>query len=340
MHKGHLDLKTLEKIDSGNMHSVYDRWPEIAREQFGADFEPFDCGDRRHIVFAGMGGSGAINNVFSSILSKTGVHVDVVKGYLLPRTADSDSLVVATSISGNTAETLTVLRQAKKTGCKTVAFSSGGIMRDYCGKNGVGFWEIPSHHSPRASFTSFLYSMLKILHPVLPIDGSDIAESLTLMEKLRDKIHSGNLSGCNSALDLAAWLPRIPVIYYPWGLESAAIRFKNSLQENSKMHAMAEDVIEACHNGIVSLREGGEVRPVLVRGAQDYEKTQQRWEILKELFEKKGIKYKEVFSPPGSILAKLIGLIYLFDYCSIYRAALDGTDPTPVEAINFVKKRL
>ena len=322
------------------MYEVYDKWPEIAEEQFNSNFDVLDNNNLEHIVFAGMGGSGAISDFFSSILSKTNVHVDVVKGYLLPKTVDSESLVVTTSISGNTVETLTVLEQAQKLGCKTIAFSDGGKMENYCQVNKIQYRKIPIHHSPRASFTSFLYSMLKVLQPVLPMNESDIIESLTKMKEFRKEIFSENLSEKNSALNLANWLPEIPVIYYPVGLEAAAIRFKNSLQENSKMHVIAEDVIEACHNGVVSWSVTPNIKPILVRGTNDYIKTQERWEILKEFFEKEGIEYKEIFSTSGSILTKLINLIYLFDYSTIYKAIISGIDPTPVKAINFVKDKL
>ena len=335
-----LDLETLKKIDAKKMYQIYDKWPEIAKEQFNSNFDVLDNNSLDHIVFAGMGGSGAISDLFASILSKTNVHVDVVKGYLLPNTVDSDSLVVTTSISGNTIETLTVLENAQKIGCKVISFSNGGKMQDYCEKNSIQFRKISSYHSPRASFTSFLYSMLKILQPVLPINESDIIESLTKMKELKKNISSENLSEKNNALKLANWLPKIPVIYYPWGLESAAIRFKNSLQENAKMHVISEDVIEACHNGIVSWSKSTEIKPILVRGKNDYIKTQERWEILKEFFIKEDIEFKEIFTTSGSILTKLINLIYLFDYSTIYKATLSGIDPTPVEPIAFIKRKL
>jgi glucose/mannose-6-phosphate isomerase len=335
-----LDIKTLEQIDSKKMYKIYDKWAEIAEKQFISDFEVLDTKKYDHIVFAGMGGSGAIGDLFSAILSKTNVHVDVIKGYSLPKTVDINSLVITTSISGNTIETLTVLENAREIGCQTIAFTDGGKMETYCQEKNIQFRKIPLQHSPRVSFTTFLYSMLRVLQPVLPINESDIIESIDEMKKLEKVICSENLSESNIALNLANWIPDIPVIYYPWGLEASAIRFKNSLQENSKIHAISEDVIEACHNGIVSWTKSNNVKPILVRGTDDYVKTKERWEILKEFFDKEGINYKEIFSISGSILTKLINLIYLFDYTSIYKAVLTGIDPTPVKAIDFVKDRL
>jgi len=104
-----LDISTLQKFDTQEMYKVYDNWPQIAREQYETDLNGIDFGEISHVVFAGMGGSGAIGDIFSAILSKTNIHVDVIKGYLLPNTVDSKSLVVTTSISGNTEETLSIL---------------------------------------------------------------------------------------------------------------------------------------------------------------------------------------------------------------------------------------
>jgi len=181
---------------------------------------------------------------------------------------------------------------------------------------------------------------LKILEPNLPIQSSDINESISHLESIKEKISSSNLNEDNPSLNIARWLQGIPLIYYPWGLQSAAIRFKNSLQENAKMHAITEDIIEACHNGIVSWERPSEIRPILLQGIDDYIKTKERWEILKEYFKMNNIEYREVFSVSGSILSKLISLIYLLDYSSIYAAILSKINPSPIRSIDFVKERL
>ena len=148
------------------------------------------------------------------------------------------------------------------------------------------------------------------------------------------------MSETNDALQIAEWITKIPTVYYPWGLQSSAIRFKNSMQENAKMHVMTEDVIEACHNGIVAWDNPENVQPILIQGKDDYIKTKERWEIVKELFNEKGIEYKEIFSQEGSILNKLVCLIYLLDYVSIYHAIISKTNPTPIKSIDFIKRRL
>lgn len=335
-----LDISTLNTYDPSGMHKIYDRWPEIAKESYESNDDAVDFQNIDHIVFAGMGGSGAIGDIFSSMLSKTNLHACVIKGYVLPKTVDSHTLVITTSVSGNTAETLTILDSARKIDAKIIAFSSGGKMEKYCTKNKIEYRKIEQLHSPRASFTSFLYSILGILGSIIPVNKEDIGNSITQLEHTKYQISSSNLTKTNPSLNLAEWISDIPMIYYPWGLQAAAVRFKNSLQENAKLHAMAEDIIEACHNGIVSWEKQTNVKPILLEGEDDYVKTKERWKILKEYFETNNIDYREVFSIKGNILSKLIHLIYLLDYASIYLAILTKTDPSPTNSINYIKSRL
>jgi len=322
------------------MYAVYDRWPEIARESFESDQDSVDFDNVKHIVFAGMGGSGAIGDMFASILSKTKIHVNVIKGYLLPQTVNSDTLVITVSISGNTDETLSILDSANKLGCKIIAFSSGGKMQDYCAKNKIEHRVIPQYNSPRVSFTSYLYTILNVLHSTLKIKQNDIMESLDELENIKKKISSSNLTDENPSLSLAKWIVATPMIYYPFGLEAAAIRFKNSLQENAKTHAATEDVIEFCHNGIVAWESTSHHQPILLQGVDDYIKTKERWDIIERFFSENKIEYWKITSLSGSILTKIFNLIYLLDFSTIYKSVLIGIDPSPVRSINYIKKNI
>ena len=165
-----LDIERMNEIDSKGMYKIYDRWPEIAKVAFESDLNPVDFKNIDHIVFAGMGGSGAIGDLFASLLSKTNIHVSLVKGYLLPKTVDKNTLIVTTSVSGNTIETLTVLDSAKKLDCNIIAFSSGGKMEEYCSRNKINFKKIDLIHSPRTSFLKFSLSIMNVLNSLLPIE--------------------------------------------------------------------------------------------------------------------------------------------------------------------------
>ena len=335
-----LTKDNLEKSDSDGMHNVYDKWPHIARDAYDSDLESVDFKDIDNVVFSGMGGSGAVGDLFSSILSKSNVHTTVVKGYELPKTVDKNTLVVITSISGNTIEVLTTLESATKKDCSVIAFSSGGRMESFCTKNNVEFRKIPQIHSPRASFPSYVYSILKTLNSIIPIKKQEITNSLEKLELVSKEISSENLSDTNPSLNLANWITGIPIIYYPWGLQAAAIRFKNSLQENAKTHAIIEDVIESGHNGIVSWERPSDMVPIMIEGKDDHIKTKERWTILRQYFEENNIAYKEISSLEGSILSKIMSLIYLLDYSTIYYAARLGINPSPIKSIDFIKERL
>ena len=335
-----LDYSQIEKYDPSGMHKIYDQWPQIAKDAHNSDLESVDFKNINHIVFAGMGGSGAIGELFASILSKTNIHVSVVKGYLLPKTVNKNTLVVTISVSGNTIETLTILDSAHKLDCNIIAFSSGGKIEEYCTKNQINYKKIKSIHSPRASFAKFIFSILKILSSIIPINKQEITQSIESLENLSQKISSDNLSETNPSLDLANFISGIPLIYYPYGLQSSATRFKSSIQENAKSHIIIEDIVEASHNGIVAWEKSSIVQPILLRGYDDYIKTKDRFEIIKEFFDKNSIKYKEITSVPGNILTKIMTLIYLLDYASIYRAILSGVDPSPVLSIDFVKSKI
>ena len=322
------------------MHKVYDIWPKIAKESYFSKLSQIEYETCNHVVFAGMGGSGAIGDIFSAILSKTSTHVTVVKGYHLPKTVTRDSVVVVTSISGNTIETISMLENAIKLNSKIIVFSDGGKMEEICKNKKIPHRRIKKYHSPRGSFTSFLYGMLHVLKPIIAIEEKDIMESITKLENISRKINSKEITDKNPAIKLAKWISNTPVVYYPWGLEPVGIRFKNSLQENSKIQAVIEDVIESCHNGIVTWDKQNDFQPILIRGKDDFEKTKERWEILKEFFNKQKIDYREIISEEGNILTKIICLVYLLDYTSIYLAIKLETDPTPVNAIEYIKKKL
>ena len=335
-----MDKEILNKYDKSKMFEAYDNWPDISRNAYKKDLETINLSNIDNIVFSGMGGSGAIGDIFAAILSKSNIHVSVVKGYNLPNTVNKNSLVVTTSVSGDTIETLTVLENAKKIGCNLIAFSSGGKMEEFCRRNNIEFRKIEKIHSPRASFVNFLYSILKILQPVIPINEQDIKESIDELENIGKIISSKNLNSENIALTLAEGINGIPLIYYPFGLQASAVRFKNSLQENSKKHAIIEDIVEACHNGIVSWEKKSIVHPILIEGEDDFLKTKERWSIIKKYFNINEIEYQEIFSIKGNILSKLINLIYILDYSTIYRAVLSHIDPSPVKSIDFIKSKL
>ena len=335
-----MNISSIEKYDLEKMYKIYDQWPKIALNSFESNQKSIDFDNVKHIVFAGMGGSGAIGDIFSSILSKSKIHVNIVKGYLLPTTVNSETLVVIISVSGNTEESLAIAESAYKKKCKIIGFSSGGKLLEFCKKNKIEHRIVTKYQSPRASFTSYFYTMLKVLHSLLNINQEDIFESIKELEKKYEKINSSNLNKNNPSLNLAEWINNSPIIYYPLGLQAVAIRFKSVLQENTKSHVIIEDVMEASHNGIMSWETSSKIQPILLRGKNDSKKTKQRLDIFLEYFKKNNIEYKEIFSIEGNIISKIVSLIYVLDYAAIYLAIKREIDPSPVKSISFIKSKL
>ncbi|MDC0639284.1 glucose-6-phosphate isomerase [Nitrosopumilus sp.] len=335
-----LTQEEMKIVDKSHLYQIYDNWPVMAKNSLNNNLKEIVTEKISHIVFAGMGGSGTIGDIFASVLSKTDIHVEVVKGYHLPKTVKQNSLLICTSVSGNTIETITVLKEGIELGCKIMAFSSGGEIKKICNERKIEHRKILMNHSPRASLVTYLYSMIKILLPILPISTKDINNSIEELKKTEEKVSSLNLNENNISLNLAYWIKNTPVIYYPWGLQSVAIRFKNSLQENTKLHVMIDDIIESCHNGIVSWEKDSTLQPILIEGEDDYIKTKERWAIIKEIFLEKDISFYEIKSNNGNILSKIIQLIYILDYCTIYLAILKNVDPTPVLSIDLIKRKL
>ena len=214
------------------------------------------------------------------------------------------------------------------------------VCEELAEKNNVEFRKFPQIHSPRASFPNYVYSILKTLNSIIPITKQDITYSLEQLEITYKEISSTNLDDNNPSLNLANWITGTPVIYYPQGLETVAIRFKNSLQENAKTHAIAENVVESSHNGIVSWERPSSMVPIMIEGKDDHIKTKERWQILREYFEANDIKYKEIQTVDGNILSKVMCLIYMLDYSTIYYAIRLGIDPSPIRSIDFIKERL
>ena len=103
---------------------------------------------------------------------------------------------------------------------------------------------------------------------------------------------------------------------------------------------MIEYIIEACHNGIVAWEKTSNIQPILLQGHDDNIKTIERWKIIKKMFDEKNINYFEIFSDKGNILSKIICLIYMFDFSTIYHSVINGIDPSPVIPIDYVKSKL
>ena len=287
-----INKEILNKYDPQRMYKVYDNWPKIARDSYEKKIIPLNCDNVNHLVFVGMGGSGTVSDIFYSILSQASIRVTVIKGYVLPKNIDKNTLVVITSMSGDTEEALTALQSSLQYNCMKIAFSAGGLIEKFANNNKIEHRSLIMYLNPRSSLPSAVYTILNVLGDTLSIDKNDVYDSIRALEDYSKKICSDNLTDTNPSLKLAMHLSEICLIYYPHGLQTVATRFKNSIHENMKKHASIENIIESCHNQIMAWDDDTNVLPILLRGSDDHVKTIDRWDVIKELFETRKINYK------------------------------------------------
>lgn len=321
-------------IDSQNMADVLSKIPAQCEEALelgkGIEIEgPFDS-----FVFCGMGGSGVTGDLMRSYLP-TDKPVYVVKDYSLPKYVTSKSLVFCVSYSGNTEETVSAYRNARKVGAKIVLVSTGGKLEELANLNDTPLIKVPSGLPPRLSTG---YMTLPILN-VLMKNGqiTDVSKDIEGMIKaLKRDIYQA------PAKELAKKLKfKIPIIYSSTRLGIIANKWKTDINENAKVHAMANVFPELNHNeinGYVNLN--GSFYVVMIHDDEDTKEIQKRMKISKELIKKKGVSVTETAITGDNLLTKIFSSFYLGLWISYFLALEYETDPTPVEIIEDLKREL
>lgn len=341
----------IRTIDRSSICSAYDQWPEYCKHAFSRsidiDKKLFD--NVSSIVFSGMGGSGTTGDIIADWMRlKCGIPVHVAKNYHIPAFVNDKTLFIALSVSGGTEETLTTLIEAASAGAKVIAVSQGGEMEQICRKKKLFHLTIQQRILPRVTLPEVLYSVLNLLtHSSFLDDLKDqIHDSMQSMEQVGGKICQACEYESNPAKQLASWmLGHMPAAYCSPLQRGVGIRFKNSMNENAKANAIAADILDACHNELVSWnykdgKENSVLKPIFVRNKADPEEISTRFDVFKEMLQKNG---HEVYETPlyGSTpLSTIISSLYLLDYASIYLGILRKVDPTPIDAVFEFKDRM
>ncbi len=321
----------LEKYDKDGMLRLAEKFPEQIKEALElAKNSDFSFEEIENVVVAGMGGS-AISGEILRHFSK--IPFFVVRDYHLPSFADEKTLFIAISYSGNTAETLSCYKEAKKKGCKIFSISSGGKLAKE--KNCI---LIPSGMQPRAAIAYLLFPLAKMLEKLGIIGKQDFADVIEVVEILRNRLKMDVDNG-NVAKHIAYEIEGFPVIYGYGVLASIAKRWRHQLNENAKMPSFNFSVPECNHNEIEAWEgKAGNFTCIFLRGIEG-EEIAKRFEFMKKVYGEKS-KVIEVYAEGRSDLAKAISLLYIGDFVSIYRAILNKVNPAPVNLIMELKKEL
>lgn len=302
-----------------------------------------------NLLILGLGGSAIGGDLLRTLLAdEIGIPVVVNREYDIPAFVGKDTLVVASSYSGNTEETLTAYSQAKARGSQLMAITTGGKLKEMAQDDGVPVIEIPSGLQPRAaigySFLPFLVALWRL--GLIQNKRRDVEETIALLKEMREKLGPESLGERNIAKELAAKLHgKNPVVYGSYGWKSAvALRWKTQINENSKNPCYYNFFPELNHNEIVGTEVPEEllkkVEIIILRDESDPARIQKRIEVTKTILEERVGGISEVWAEGKSQLAKLFSLIYIGDFTSLYLAILNGIDPSPVNVISHLKKEL
>ncbi len=301
------------------------------------------------IVAVGMGGS-AIGAEFASAYLDDGLPVPmrVVRGYELPAFVGPATLVLASSYSGNTEETLSAFEEALTRGSRVVCVTTGGTLSRRAREEGLDLVSIPAGLPPRAALGFSLVPQLRILHHLgfAPDPTREIEEAAGVAAELAALYGVGRPPAENLAKEFAEWLhASVPIVYgaVPW-TTAVANRWCGQLSENSKLVAHRNELPEMNHNEIVGwsrTRLAGEAaRVVFLRDSGEHARIARRYEVTRGIIEDAGAASREAWSSGESRLARLISLVVLGDFVSYYLALLGDVDPTPVRPIDRLKGAL
>ena len=347
------DIKVIEKIDRLRMHDVLAAFPTHCKEAYklGQNFSlPGDLRNFKNIVFSGMGGSAIGAGIVNSYLrNKISVPINLNRDYTLPGFVNRESLVILISYSGNTEETLSAYKGARKCQAKIIVLSSGGQLADLAEKDGHPYLLIPAGFPPRAALVFLSLPVLALFSQMHLIEDKEkeVEQTASFLEMLKkDSLDIDVGRQSNPAKKLAQRIfGNFCVIYGASDhLAGVVTRWRGQLAENSKMLASSHLLPEMNHNEIVGWQHPRKFVKrfvvVFLRDKADHPQVKKRIEISKEILQKEGVCVEEVRSRGESLLARTFSLIYAGDYTSFYLAILNGEDPTPVKRIDYLKKRL
>ncbi len=302
-----------------------------------------------HVVVAGMGGSAIGGDLLAAALgTRLPVPLAVVRDSRLPRYVGPESVVIATSYSGETEETLAATAEAQRAGATVLAITSGGRLAEMAARGGGGVVRIPAGFAPRAALGYLMVPALAALERWGLVDScaEDVEEAARVAEEVASESGPAVPTARNPAKRLAQELPgRIPAVYAGSPeLEAAARRWKCQFNENSKTLAAWNAFPELTHNETVGWGAPPEVRAVVsvivLLGGDEPERALRRIRVTTELAFRHAAGTHEVRGRGRRVLSRLLSLVQLGDLVSIYLACLRGIDPTPVEAIETVKRRM
>ena len=345
------DAATYTKYDPSEMGKRIRELPTVILDAWQAaiNFElPDDFKGVNKVLILGMGGSAIGGDLVRRLLlHESKAPITVLREYNLPAWVDERTLVIASSYSGGTEETLSTFNQALATPAKKLVITTGGKLLEIARDNGVPAFVFSYPAQPRAAIAWGIFPLLNFLVRLglAPDKTAEVAEAALVTEQFARKIEPAKPSPVNQAKELAhKFYGRVPVIYGSDIATEVAYRWQTQLNENAKQWAFAQALPELDHNAVVGYEFPAEIIPrmqvVMLRSNHLYERNVRRYQITAELLTRAGARVTFTEGRGIAPLAQIMTLILMGDYTSYYLAMLNQIDPTPVEVINYLKGRL
>ncbi len=292
-----------------------------------------------NITILGLGGSAFGAELLKNYTEKSlSIPITIIRDYSIPKYINENSLVIASSYSGNTEETLSALHECIQAKAFMVCITSGGKLLEIAKQNHYPYIQLPTGYPPRTAAGFSFISKVTILYKfhLIPDFQADFQETLNLIQSFSD---------FESVRKIAQnFYQTIPVIYSSPANESVSIRLRQQIQENSKQLCWHHVIPEMNHNELVGwelpLFAFEKTHVLLIRSNHDHQRIQYRLDFVKQKLESKGVKVSEIYLKGNSKMAQLIYGLYFSDWVSYELALLNQVDPTPVTVIDELKNSL
>jgi glucose/mannose-6-phosphate isomerase len=348
------DLDAMRALDPDNMYNRIFDLPEQMTQALklasGWNIPANDFRDVQNIVVIGMGGSAIAGDLVRSYLAKEFVvPIQVCRNYVLPEYVDDATLVIASSYSGNTEETLSAVDDALQRKAMLVVLTTGGLLEEVAQLNEIPMLKLPTGLQPRAAIGYSFVPILVFLEKIglLKDAAGRIKKTIKHMETVRERMIEDSSSSVNPAKQMALLIHgKIPVIYTgPTLTDAVGVRWKGQFCENAKTLTFVNQYAEMNHNELVGwskqIQEHAEHLIVIqLRDAEDHPKISARMDIVKQIIEDQDIMVIDLYATGETELERMFNLIQMGDFISYYLAILNDVNPTPVEAIENLKTEL
>ena len=292
-----------------------------------------------NVLICGLGGSGIGGTVVAQVVAPyANCPITINKDYKIPAFVSENTLVIACSYSGNTEESLEMLEQAQAKNAEIACVTSGGKLQEIAQQNNYNHIIIPGGHPPRGAFGLAFPTLFTMLNHYGIVEKDFSAEFNNAIATINQEENNIITEAKTITEKLVG---KLPVIYADANYEGVAVRFRQQINENSKMLCWHHVIPEMNHNELVGWRTKNEnLAVVIFRNDDDYYRTQKRMEVNKTVFEKYTSTIVEIYSKGNSQLEKSLYLIHLGDWISFFLSEKNGVDVVEVDVITHLKNEL